>query len=1008
MSLLRVPTALFAIAVFAACSSEPAELRSAGAICASMDECSSNLCYEAICLEIANDDDLDGLTNEVEIAILGTNPNSADSDNDGRTDGFEVGSDIENPLDEDKDGIPDVHESASPEADQDRDCIPDQKDPQNLVQEEDIEKAAQLACCCYGTCSEAQMAAFEDIKCIELDGIKQFNCLPAEMDTDGDRMGDSCDPCPLDKTNDSDGDGLCDGVDNCDFIADPSNPDICGECPPGTDDIDGDGLCGDDDPCPLYPDPNQTKDGPDDDGDGIPDLCDPCWGTDQDTDNDGVCDTEDLCPGYPSPTNSDADGDGQGDPCDSCHDPDGDTLCGDEDPCPLIPSELTLAMDLDDDGLKEPCVLCTDADGDGFGLVDQMCPPDNCVEEPNPLQLDLDSDGVGDACDPCNDVDDDGTGAGLASESCPVDNCPDEANPEQLDSDGDGQGDLCDSCLDIDADGSCADADCDDDNEEVTACTGGTHCHPDSLICVACLQVSHCPDDGDPCTLTRCEPTEGLCSHEQVDATSSAVDQALATEAGCTCPAVDPVPPLSTEMASTFCGQVCTQVVQCLPQDIHPCHSGCITELIEHGAHYATHACERTIAAVQAQVEASSSLPFPPTLCDEETVESLCRPNGCPLSLSEPCVAFCTAVNDCGDALQAGLPAQPVTSLQRFASLAPEGLCSSSCSGISVGYPSISAQVPLFTDALKANCDPDILATPSAGHPCTHYDPTRCRAWGLPWGGQEQGYLAVYRPQGVSWAEAKVISEALGGHLATLGSEAEDVFIYEQLALLVWAPGSFDGPWIGGHKASSPDELPGTWQWVDGTPWDYTHWAPNQPGVTGEDAAIRYRYEGPQQGSWGWLTEDEDEVSWNTTGFIVEFPFPFVMPYCYDPDNDFLCGTPAEGCAAPEMDTDQDGTCDNDIDNCPETHNPTQLDLDRDGIGNACDLCLDNDDDGVCYEADCNDNSNIVGACGDGTFCDTTSGTCVPCEEGAPCEGCTPVDPDTGLCPIEGEGAGAP
>ena len=45
-------------------------------------------------------------------------------------------------------------------------------------------------------------------------------------------------------------------------------------------------------------------------------------------------------------------------------------------------------------------------------------------------------------------------------------------------------------------------------------------------------------------------------------------------------------------------------------------------------------------------------------------------------------------------------------------------------------------------------------------------------------------------------------------------------------------------------------------------------------------------------------------------------PAALHCPPCYDPDGDGLCGTPALGCTSPEMDTDDDGRCDNDIDNC--------------------------------------------------------------------------------------------
>ena len=74
------------------------------------------------------DTDGDGLFDGEE-ASLGTDPNDVDSDGDGINDGTEVGDDVENPLDEDEDGIIDALDSE--DLDSDSDGVVDQLDPAN-------------------------------------------------------------------------------------------------------------------------------------------------------------------------------------------------------------------------------------------------------------------------------------------------------------------------------------------------------------------------------------------------------------------------------------------------------------------------------------------------------------------------------------------------------------------------------------------------------------------------------------------------------------------------------------------------------------------------------------------------------------------------------------------------------------------------------------------------------------------------------------------------------------
>jgi hypothetical protein len=115
----------------------------------------------------------------------------------------------------------------------------------------------------------------------------------------------------------------------------------------------------------------------------------------------------------------------------------------------------------------------------------------------------------------------------------------------------------------------------------------------------------------------------------------------------------------------------------------------------------------------------------------------------------------------------------------------------------------------------------------------------------------------------LTWHEARRIAKALGGDLATITSENEDQWVYQNVACH-----TENAPilWLGGTDAFNENQ----WTWVTGEKWAYSHWAADQPDnfSDNEDGAENYLAYWKSGNEWNDLG---GHFRAEINGFIVEY-----------------------------------------------------------------------------------------------------------------------------------------
>lgn len=148
------------------------------------------------------------------------------------------------------------------------------------------------------------------------------------------------------------------------------------------------------------------------------------------------------------------------------------------------------------------------------------------------------------------------------------------------------------------------------------------------------------------------------------------------------------------------------------------------------------------------------------------------------------------------------------------------------------------------------------------------------RRWLAADGGNGHYYQAVAAPNGIRWEAAQVWAADHGGHLATIGSAEENLFVFRLVDdARYWSQPNanyYNGPHIGGLKRSAREGA-GEWQWINrDEPFNYVNWAEGQPDNQ-KDNENRLQFYSTHGLDGRRPTWNDAPATFAARGFVVEY-----------------------------------------------------------------------------------------------------------------------------------------
>jgi hypothetical protein len=163
-------------------------------------------------------------------------------------------------------------------------------------------------------------------------------------------------------------------------------------------------------------------------------------------------------------------------------------------------------------------------------------------------------------------------------------------------------------------------------------------------------------------------------------------------------------------------------------------------------------------------------------------------------------------------------------------------------------------------------------ATGARGVPPYYAD--AAAVWSTAAGGNGHSYQAVFAPYGVNWIDSQAWAIAHVGNLASIGSAAENNFVFNLVKdAQYWRRGPEGyyllGPWLGGVlKIDSRTEI--GWHWVDDDrPFTFTNWVPGQPD-SGIQSGMAMHFMSVASAGIQPKWDDMRDIGY-ANGFVVEY-----------------------------------------------------------------------------------------------------------------------------------------